>query len=89
MGGYGAAPRSRGAERESAEDAVGDERWQVPVGHAFGDQIATQYFAVDFGFNPVAGERTLGLGVAPKRATLPRSAISTRPRGVRRSRLRG
>ncbi|MCB0864518.1 MAG: hypothetical protein KDB58_02290 [Solirubrobacterales bacterium] len=55
---------------ESAEDAVGDERWQVPVGYAFGDQIATQYFAVDFGFNPVAGERTLGLGVAPKRATL-------------------
>lgn len=53
-----------------AEEAVSDARWRTPIGLALGDPLGPQILATDFGFDPLAGERTVQVGVPPDRATL-------------------
>lgn len=55
---------------DDVEEVISDSRWRYPVGLALGEPLSTQILATDFGFDPMAGERTLTLGVPPQRATL-------------------
>lgn len=66
-----AALREIGDLPPSTEEVLGNERWSVPVGLALGpalvDLAGTD--AVDVGFDPLADERTVAVGVPPADAT--------------------
>lgn len=53
----------------SAEEALGDERWSLPVGLALSEDLATNFVSTDYGFDPMAGDRTVSVGAPPDDAT--------------------
>ena len=53
-----------------AEDAFRNSRWSIPVSFALGDPVGNLIFAQELGFDPMTGDRTVGVGIAPDRATL-------------------
>jgi hypothetical protein len=53
----------------SADASADDQRWSLPIGLAEGSALADQVTAVDYGFDPLAGERTIEIGAAPDDAT--------------------
>lgn len=52
-----------------ATKAATNSRWSIPVGYALGDPLGNLLFSQEFGFDPMTGDRTVGAGTAPNRAT--------------------
>ena len=50
---------------DSTESAIGDERWRYLVGLAAGSKLSDQVVSADYGFDPLAAERTVEVGTAP------------------------
>ena len=53
----------------SSEQALSEQRWSLPVGLAAGSQLADQVAATDYGFDPLAADRTIEIGAPPDDAT--------------------
>jgi hypothetical protein len=52
-----------------AKQAAADQRWQIPLGYALGTKLADRFQVVDYGFDPLAGDRTIELGQPPNAAS--------------------
>ena len=49
----------------SSEQAISEQRWNLPVGLAAGSKLADQVGVTDYGFDPLAADRTIEIGSPP------------------------